>query len=94
MITVYKIQVSDTFGNSHSTNRDQTWSALFDKTFGNEEEAKEYIIGRTRIHVPELANFLINVFDEDKHEFCVKFCFTDDKYITSRRYFIGKPNIL
>ena len=76
---VYKIQISDTFGNSHATNRDETWYVKKDKTFDTEEEAKEYIIDRTRLFVPELSSFLyILNDDEDKHDFCDKFCFTDD----------------
>jgi len=91
---VYKIQISDTFGNSHATNRDETWYVKKDKTFDTEEEAKEYIIDRTRLFVPELSSFLyILNDDEDKHDFCDKFCFTDERYMTKRRYFIGPPDL-
>lgn len=93
MTTVYKIQVSDTFGNSHFTNRDETWYVLKDKEFDTEEEAKEYIIGRTRLFVPELSSHLITITDDKKHEFCNEFCFTNEVYMAKRRYFIGKPDL-
>jgi hypothetical protein len=93
MQTVFKIEVSDTFGNSHFTNRDETWTVIRMGSFPKENDAKEYVIGRTKLFVPELSIFLINIPDDEKNKFCHQFCFTDDKYYTKRKFFIGKPNL-
>ena len=88
MTTVYKIQVSDTFGNSHTTNRDETLYVKKDKIFHTDEEAIEYIIDRTRLFIPELSYFLVDIKDdEEKLDFCNRFCFTDDMFMTRRRLF-------
>ena len=93
MPVVYKISTSDTHGNYHQINRDETWFIHQDKQFDSKEEAKEYIRKKTRLFIPKLTICLINLPEEKKHSFCDKFCFTDDRYITHRRYFLGYPNL-
>jgi hypothetical protein len=80
MFQVYKIK---TIGNS--------FYIIKSGIFKHENDANDFIISRTLLHVPELSTILINIPDNDKHKFCLQFCFTNDKYQKKRRYFIGHP---
>lgn len=60
------------------------------KIFKDESEAKEYIINKSRETVPEFVNyttFLPNGFNKEEAE--EQFCFTNDKYLKYRRFFLN-----
>jgi hypothetical protein len=59
--------------------------------FKYENDAKDFIISRTILDVPELATILIDIPDKNKYDFSLQFCFTNNKYIKKRTYFIGHP---
>ncbi len=94
MISVYRIKTFDTFGNSHSTNRDESWSVHKDETFDTLEEAEKYVIEKSLIHT-EMATYSFELSKDEKQDFYRRFCFDneDDTFLTKRRYFIEYPDI-
>ena len=94
MTTVYRIKPYPTFGNAYQCNRDETWEVLEDKTFETLEEAKEYIRD-VSIKSPYMSilPLLHNLKENLKRQVLDDILFNNDRYLTHRRYFIGKPNI-
>ena len=88
---VFKLFTVDTFGNSHALNRDESWTLMRDRIFNNLEEAKQYVIDKNRVH-SDMVNLGFNLKDTEKDTFYDEFCFTNDKYVHKRRYFLGAPD--
>jgi hypothetical protein len=98
-IQVYKIETFPAGNNHFGINRNENWSIIKDKEFENIDDAKEYVIIKSRL-VTELPIFIISYRllemennSNDETKFINDFCFDDDKYIKYRRYFIGYPPI-
>jgi len=99
-ISVYRIKVYSEGSNSHSTARDERWEVIkHDEEYECLPNAKVAIINLSRQHT-ELPNF-IQSWKETKIEdravtledLIDGFCFSDDKYLKYRRFFIGVPLI-
>lgn len=88
---VTKLFIVDTFGNSHAINRDESWTLKKDRFFASLEEAKQYVIDKNKIH-SDMVRFGFHLPDEEKDAFYQEFCFTNDKYLHQRRYFLGIPD--
>ncbi len=95
--TIYRIDIVEVEGNHFSLGRDESWTVREDRTFDNEQDAKNYILDRSKIFTdcvllvqPLIARGASN---EEKQKFYNGFCFDDDTYIKYRRFFIGKPPI-
>jgi hypothetical protein len=85
MNEVYSITKSDTHSNSYKTNRDETWIFRICRKFESIEEAEKYVI---QMSLKDIVRYKCPTNDA----FNRSFCFTDDKYISERTYFIGKPD--
>lgn len=64
MTTIYRIRAFDTFGNSHATNRDET--------FNTSEEAEKYVIEKSLVFT-EMAIYSFKLPEEEKKIFIVDF---------------------
>ena len=100
--TVFRVLKIDAFpmkSNSHSIGElHENWQLRqLDESFPSLQAAKSYIKCQSWNHT-ELANYamLNNVLkpgkiasEEEKDAFAEKFCFTDDRYLRHRRYFLS-----
>ena len=90
---IYRIYTTCAPNNEYKINRHEEWTTSFVKKFDSLEEAKIFVIEKNKEH-SELPNFSYNIKDEcKKKEFYEQFCFSNDKYLKYRRFFIGKPPI-
>jgi hypothetical protein len=85
-VKVYYLFKTDTFGNSHFVNRDETWTVKLRESFPSIEEAETYVINMSKRDIVRFCSKPTDMF-------CREFCFTSDKYMKYRTYFIGKPDI-
>jgi len=89
---VYRIDTYSASKNSHHVDRSESWVARKDKAFSTEEDAKQYIRERSLIHT-ELVNFLTKgmkmVEGDEREKIIDAFCFSDDKFMKYRRFFLG-----
>jgi hypothetical protein len=89
--TVYTIHTFPASNNSFQTCRDESWQPSKIGVYDTEEEAKQVIRDKSRVFT-ELPTYLVDLpSEESKRQFVEAFCFTDDMYLTKRRFFIGKP---
>ncbi len=92
MITVYRIDTVPSSTNAYTTGRMETWTLHKDKTFDDSNEAIDYVRAMNRAH-SELPRVLADLKDPDaKEAFIDTFCFSEDKYLHLRRYFLGMPD--
>lgn len=95
MVWVYLVTTHDTFGNSHAINRDEVWTFKKHRQFDTLEEAEQYVLDKS-VQMTEMVRFYAYdtaMTEADKTAFKREFCFTDDKYMTYRRLFIGTQDI-
>lgn len=79
MIQVYRIDTFD--GSNHfKTNRHENWIVRKDSAFITDQEARDYIIEKSRVHC-DWQQVSKNLDD---------FCFSK-KYLIHQRFFIGEP---
>jgi hypothetical protein len=92
---VYRIQVFDVQSNKYSVGREESWTLKQDKVFDNEQEAREYVLDKNRIHSDMVrlgAHLIMQKNDAELQKYYEDFCFNDDRYLRHRRYFLGKPS--
>jgi hypothetical protein len=90
---IYRIYTRTTPDNRYKINRDEDWTTAKVKTFDKYEDAEEYVIDNSMQHT-EMVRFTHSIKNTDaKEDFKKRFCFTEDKYMVYRRYFIGLPPI-
>jgi len=89
---VFKIDTYDIKGNTYGVGREESWIARKNKSFETEKEAKEYIRKQSLIHT-DLINFLTKgmgiLESKEKEDMIEKFCFTEDRFLLYRRFFLG-----
>lgn len=82
--------------NTHKIDRDVEWERKLVQTFETIEEAKSHVIQMTRSHHSTCGdvgpNLLLLKTDQQKNDYLVKFCFTENMYLPSRRFFVGRPS--
>lgn len=88
--TVYSLERYDTFGNSHATNRDETWTVKrVPRLFKSAEDARAYVREKS---FREYSRFLIGQSKSQWDDIIEDFCFGDDpRHLVARRFFVGRP---
>ena len=77
----------------YKINRHEEWKVSFVKNIESIEEARQFVINKNKEH-SDLVLYSHSIQDETKkQEFYEQFCFTNNKYLKHRRYFIGHPPI-
>ena len=92
MFEIYRIRPSCAPNNEYKINRDEVWNVSRVETFDILTEAKRFVIEKNRLH-SDLVKFEYTLKEEQIPDFLERFCFTDDKYLTDRRFFLGYPPI-
>jgi hypothetical protein len=87
MTTVYQVIRSDTYGNSHFTNRDETWVTRKVQTFDTPEAAWVYVKEKERYN-PAFVRLALNV--PERESLLDRFC-REPNYILDRNYHIERP---
>ena len=88
MTQVYRIDKTNTSGNSHGVNRDETWSVSKDNIFASYEDAMSYIIMMNK----RLCGYELGILYSYDPEIIAYRC-TDIEWCHKQRYFIGYPNL-
>lgn len=88
---VHRIQIFPCEDNRYAVGRSETWQHVLDRSFPSLEEAQEYIYNQTIIHVPEFTNLAHGLTGEDRLKFAEAFCFSDERYLKYRQFFLGPP---
>lgn len=90
MHTVYKLVKVPRSGNSHNLCRAETWSIKQDRVFEVLEEAEAYVI-KQNFH---FCSYDLYLSTGSLTETVIRErCLTDDKYMSRRLYFLGKPSV-
>jgi hypothetical protein len=92
VVSVWRIHTYEVPDNAYTVGRRENWVAKPDREFDDLEAAKAYIRGQTRMHTT-VANHLINLPPSRREAFLDDFCFTDDRYMKDRRFFIDRPPV-
>lgn len=92
MVSVYRIHNKKAPNNAYFVDREEIWCVEYDCEKDTEEEAKKYIIEKSK-NLSNMLSYTASMKKEDLNSFYERFCFTDDKYLHHRRLFIGKPPI-
>jgi hypothetical protein len=90
MYTVYRFDKSPRQTNHYGICRDETWAIQLDQTFPSLEEAEAYVIQR---NLAECSYDLCLHTGSLTQEVVRSRTLTDDRYLSKRRYFLGKPDI-
>lgn len=93
MFQVFRINTYPVEKNWFNVGRDESWTVLQDKSFGTEEEAKQYIRDKSLIHT-DVCNRLLSSKDQDERNHLLdQYLFYDDRFLGFRRFFIGPPDL-
>lgn len=86
---VYRIDTSDTYGNSHAINRHETWEIVFHKKFPSHEEAVEFVTSMNMKN-PDIVRQYYKMGAEELLKFRAEFMQIRGnlRYI---KWFVGKP---
>lgn len=91
MATIYKISSIPSSTNEYGVGRTESWTLSKDVTFLDREEARSYVIEKNRQH-SDMSSLLVGLDYDIAYDFIEEFCFSPDKYLHLRRYFLGKPD--
>ena len=90
-VNIYRIDVSSAENNKYGIDRSESWVVKKDRVFETEEEAKEYVREKSRVHTDMVVLMGTHCDGEEAKVKAVNdFCFDDDKYMPYRRFFLHK----
>jgi hypothetical protein len=86
---VYRLDVGVTFDKHYRQSK--YWNLNKDKTFLNENQAKEYVRHESRYRTT-MIKLCYDKLRQNKVKTMDEFCFHDDQYFVHRRYFLNVPS--
>jgi hypothetical protein len=91
---IYRLQVFDLMKNHFQTDREESWTIVKEeRSFSDLQLARDYVVQQSRIHT-DLPIYIYGISStKEKSDVIEQFCFTNDRYMIYRRFFIGYPPV-